>query len=167
MVRHDGGPAGTEKRLAAFLVAPEAVVAAMRGYLQDRLPEYMIPTLYVAVEALPLTTNRKIDRKDLIRRPVVGSEATAVAAQYTAPRNATEERLTVIWQELLGRERVGVEDDFFALGGHSLLATQMASRVEGQFGIAISLRQLFEAPTIAALAEVLEAPVAPVAKEPG
>jgi amino acid adenylation domain-containing protein len=183
VVRHDGGPAGTEKRLAAFVVAPETVVAAMRDYLKDRLPEYMVPTLFVALEALPLTTNRKIDRKDLIRRPVTGSEAAVLAAQYTAPRNATEERLVAIWEELLGRERVGVEDDFFALGGHSLLATQMASRVEGQFGVAISLRQLFEAPTIAALAEVLEGGGAPpgdssggpaavaagelVAKEPG
>ncbi|MEM8543562.1 MAG: phosphopantetheine-binding protein, partial [Cyanobacteria bacterium P01_H01_bin.119] len=125
----------------------------LRQFLQQRLPVYMIPNLFVALPALPLTPNGKIDRQAL---PAPEKIRPELAKQYVAPRNPTEEAIAAIWTEVLGIETIGVHDDFFALGGHSLLATQILSRLRETFEIELPLRQLFEAHTIAAIAEVVE-----------
>ncbi|HVR95722.1 MAG TPA: non-ribosomal peptide synthase/polyketide synthase, partial [Thermoanaerobaculia bacterium] len=138
-------------RLVAY-VAGEGLPGAgeLRSFLSRRLPEYMLPSAFVALEALPLTPNGKVDRRALSASAV--PERAGLVEGYAAPADAVEELLAAIWAELLGLERVGVHDDFFALGGHSLLATQVASRIRRTFGVELPLRRLFEAPTISRLA---------------
>jgi acyl carrier protein len=113
----------------------------------------MVPGAFVVVDALPRTPNGKVDRGALAR---AGGVALAPEVPYMAPRNETEERLVAIWQELLGRERVGVNDHFFDLGGHSLLTTRLLSRLRDAFGVEVPLPAFFEEPTVAALAEGIE-----------
>ncbi|HEV2799874.1 MAG TPA: amino acid adenylation domain-containing protein, partial [Pyrinomonadaceae bacterium] len=122
------------------LMSEELTNGELRRYLKARLPEYMIPSVFVSLARLPLTPNGKIDRAAL-PEPVRAVEAES---HYREPRNATEEILAGIWAELLGLERVGLRDDFFELGGHSLLATQVASRARAAFRIELPLRALFE-----------------------
>jgi acyl carrier protein len=107
----------------------------------------MMPSAFVLLDALPITPNGKVDRRRLPAPGLPESGRSLVAA-----RNATEERLLAIWTELLGVDRIGVEDDFFALGGHSLLATQAISRVRQAFGVELPLRTFFEAPSVASAA---------------
>ncbi|HZI13366.1 MAG TPA: amino acid adenylation domain-containing protein, partial [Myxococcus sp.] len=144
-----------DKRLVAYVVAEEGDtldVASLRQALQQLLPEHMVPSAFAVLEALPLTPNGKVDRKAL-----PSPDAAALPAQrYVAPRTPLEEQLAGVWAELLHVERVGIDDDFFELGGHSLLATQLVTRVQGHFGVELPLRQLFEAPTVAALAPRIE-----------
>ncbi|WP_341809873.1 phosphopantetheine-binding protein, partial [Paraburkholderia tropica] len=108
----------------------------------------MVPAAFVVLDALPLTPNGKVDRRAL---PEPDDEAFA-QAEYEAPQGETEQTIAALWAELLGVERVGRHDNFFALGGHSLLATQLMSRVRARFGVELPLRELFEAPTIAGFA---------------
>ncbi|MEW5929248.1 MAG: amino acid adenylation domain-containing protein [Gemmatimonadota bacterium] len=124
----------------------------LRAWLRERLPEHMVPGSLVALDALPLTPNGKVDR-----RALPAPEAAAADGAYRAPRTATEEVLSGIWAETLGLDRVGTEDNFFELGGHSLLATQVVSRARQALGVEVPLRALFEAPTLAALAERVDA----------
>jgi amino acid adenylation domain-containing protein len=143
-----------ERYLAAYLVtekrsAPSA--KALRDYLQQRLPEHMVPSAFVFLDALPLTPNGKVDRKALPRPELQPSEK-----DFVAPRNQMEEVLAGIWCELLHRERVGVRDKFFELGGHSLLATQLISRVRNAFGVELPLQSIFDAPTIRQFVERLQ-----------
>jgi amino acid adenylation domain-containing protein len=121
----------------------------LRSYLRERLPEYMVPTHYILLEAMPLTPNGKVDRKAL---PAPEGERPELAREYVAPRSETETKLAQLYADLLGVERVGLYDDFFELGGHSLLATQLVSRLRQAFGVELPLRSLFEEPTIATLA---------------
>ncbi|HLL48839.1 MAG TPA: amino acid adenylation domain-containing protein, partial [Longimicrobiaceae bacterium] len=149
VVRED---APGRRRLVAYVVAVEGVelsASALRGQLQARLPEHMVPGAFVVLERLPLNANGKVDRRAL---PAPEQETS----EYVAPRTAAEEVLAGIWGEVLGVERVGVEEDFFGLGGHSLLATQVVSRARQVFGVEVPLRALFEAPTVAALAGRVE-----------
>ncbi|HEX2081440.1 MAG TPA: amino acid adenylation domain-containing protein, partial [Longimicrobium sp.] len=139
-----------EKRLVAYL-AGGAEVEAVRAALRATLPEYMAPSAFVALDALPLTPNGKVDRAAL-PAPEQGADAPAAA-----PRTPVEEVVAGIWAEVLHRDRVGIEDNFFALGGHSLLATRVLSRVRGALGAELSVRALFEAPTVAELARRVEA----------
>jgi amino acid adenylation domain-containing protein len=142
-----------DKHLVAYVVAaPEQTPTAqtLRLFLAERLPHYMIPGIFVYLNALPRTPNRKIDRKAL---PAPERVSTTVSA----PRTFTEEILTVIWTEVLGLEQVGIFDSFFELGGHSLMATQVASRVRQTFLVELPIRALFEFVTIADLAEHIEA----------
>ncbi len=142
-----------EKRLAAYLVGEGAAgpdVEALRAWLRDRLPDYMVPADWVVLEELPLTPHGKTDRAAL-PAPV----PSAPEREYAAPRTATEEVLADIWQNVLGVERVGVHDDFFALGGHSLLATRVVSRTRRMLHVEVPLRVLFETPTVAELAAAL------------
>ena len=103
-------------------------------YLQQRLPEYMVPAAFVVLEELPLTPNGKVDRKALAG----AGRLRRVAARIVAPRTATEEMLAGMWAEVLGLERVGVRTNFFELGGHSLLATQVMSRVREVFEVEVA-----------------------------
>jgi acyl carrier protein len=125
---------------------------ALREHLRSRLPEYMVPSAFVALDALPLTPSGKLDRKAL---PAPDSVRPLTDSSYVAPRNAMEEAVAQIWAEVLGVERVGAHDNFFDLGGHSLLATQVVSRIRQAFPVAIPLRRLFEEPTVANLARIL------------
>ncbi|HEX7241423.1 MAG TPA: phosphopantetheine-binding protein, partial [Longimicrobiaceae bacterium] len=123
-----------------------ALVPALRDGLRKRLPEHMVPSAFVVLEALPVTPNGKLDRRAL------PAPEAADARAYVAPRTPTEELLAEIFAGVLGVERVGVDDSFFDLGGHSLLATRVAMRVREALGVELPLRALFEAPTVAGLA---------------
>ncbi|NNB85299.1 amino acid adenylation domain-containing protein, partial [Corallococcus exiguus] len=146
------------QRLVAYVVPayPESPpdLGALRAWLKEKLPEYMVPASFVTLEALPLSSSGKVDRKAL---PVPEGSALAHAEDYTAPRDALEETLASLWAELLEVERVGVHDNFFDQGGHSLLATQVMSRLRARFGVELPLRALFEAPTVETLARRLGA----------
>ncbi|HTQ78985.1 MAG TPA: condensation domain-containing protein, partial [Thermoanaerobaculia bacterium] len=136
-------------RLVAYVVLSpqgEPAIEALRTYLLERLPEYMVPAAFVELAVLPMTANGKLDRAAL------PAPDWTTAGAYQAPRNPIEELLAGIFAQVLGREKVGVEDDFFDLGGHSLLATRLASRARGALGVELPLRAIFEAPTVAALA---------------
>ena len=125
--------------------------AGLRAGLRRTLPEHLVPDAFVLLEALPRTPNGKIDRKAL-----PAPEATS-SDRYLAPRTPTEEVTAAIWAAVLGLDRVGAYDDFFALGGHSLLATRVAARAREAFGVELPLRALFEAPTVAGLAARIDA----------
>ncbi|HEU0078288.1 MAG TPA: amino acid adenylation domain-containing protein, partial [Longimicrobiaceae bacterium] len=145
LVRED---APGEKRLVGYVVLSGDGVSTveLKEHLGARLPEYMVPGAFVLLEQLPLTPNGKVDRRAL-------PAPEGSAADSLAPRTPTEEILAGIWSEVLRRERVGVTEDFFELGGHSLLATRVVSRVREAFGVELPLRALFEAPTVAGLAD--------------
>jgi amino acid adenylation domain-containing protein len=141
------------QRLVAYLVPKaeaQVEVGDLRQFLQTTLPEYMVPAAFVPLPALPLTTSGKVDRRAL-PAPEVGQ-----GVLFEAPRTATERALAEIWADLLKVERVGIHDNFFDLGGHSLLVTQLGSRIRTGLKADISLRQLFEGPTVAQMAEVVE-----------
>ncbi|RYZ31861.1 MAG: hypothetical protein EOO72_16180, partial [Myxococcaceae bacterium] len=138
-----------DKRLTAWFVAnPELEVSALRGFLAQRLPEYMLPSALVPSEALPLTPNGKVDRKALLAMEV----AQQASSTYEAPVTPTEVMLAGIWAELLRVPQVGRHDNFFELGGHSLLATQVVARIRTTLGVELPLCDLFTAPTVAVLA---------------
>ena len=150
LVRDDGGPVG--KRLVAFFV-PEGQAPApeeLRSFLATSLPEAMLPSLFVPMEALPLTPHGKVDRRVLAK--IGGEAAPAAKRTVVLPRDSMEEAIAAIWGEVLGVESPSVHDNFFALGGHSLLATQLLSRVRKALGVELPLRELFERPTIAEMA---------------
>jgi len=143
---------GGDKYLAAYVVSGNGAalpIDELGEYLRDRLPDYMVPSAIVPLDALPTLPTGKVDRRALLR-PTDGSR-TGTARTYVAPRTPLEEELTRLWAEVLHVERVGVEDNFFDLGGHSLLAAQLASRVREVFQVEVPLRALFESPTVAAL----------------
>jgi amino acid adenylation domain-containing protein len=140
---------GGDGRLVGYVVGPPVEDTELRSYLAKSLPEYMIPGVFVRLEAMPLTPNGKLDRKAL---PPAGE---TVEASVVAPRTAAEEIVAGIWANILRVERVGRDDNFFALGGHSLLATQVISRARDVFGIELPLRVLFDSPTPAGMAAEL------------
>jgi surfactin family lipopeptide synthetase A len=143
-----------EQRLAAYVVAKEGAglaVGELRGYLQGKLPGYMVPVDWKILAALPRTASGKVDRPRL-PEPERGGERRA---ERVAPRSAVEGVVAEIWAGVLGLEEVGVEENFFELGGHSLVATQVVARVEQTLGVALPLRRLFETPTVAGLAASL------------
>ncbi len=145
-----------EKRLVAYVSArdgAELETNELRRRLSERLPEYMVPGAIVKLERMPLTANGKLDRGAL---PEPESEARG---EYVAPRTQIEELVADIWAELLKVERVGAHDNFFELGGHSLMATQLTSRVREACEVDLPLRALFDAPTVAGMAESLEAAI--------
>ncbi|RKH36646.1 amino acid adenylation domain-containing protein, partial [Corallococcus sicarius] len=152
VVRQD---ASGDARLVAYVTgdAGPLEAATLRTFLLERLPEYMVPSAFVHLGVLPLTPSGKADRKAL---PAPEVSVTA-RGQYVAPRSPTEQTLAGIFTEVLGIERVGANDHFFELGGHSLRATQVVARVRSAFGVELGLRVLFEAPTVAALAQRLQA----------
>jgi amino acid adenylation domain-containing protein len=141
-----------DRRLAAYVVGEGVEAEALRAHLSAGLPEYMVPAAYVCLEAMPLTPNGKVDRG---RLPAPGGDAYATRA-YEAPRGETERALAESWAGVLGVERVGRWDDFFALGGHSLLAVQVVSRARQALGVEVALRELFAHPVLADFARELE-----------
>jgi amino acid adenylation domain-containing protein len=144
-----------EAQLAAYYVVAEgqaASVGNLRAALREELPDYMIPSHFVALAALPLTPNGKVDRKAL---PAPGGGRPELGREYVAPEGDVQEKLAAIWTEVLRVERVGATDNFFELGGHSLMATQVLSRVQGAFGVELPLRSVFNTPTVAGLAETI------------
>lgn len=147
------------KQLVAYVVYDEQVFNSdaelftkLREHLSARLPDAMMPSAFVRLDAMPLSANGKIDRKAL-PAPDMAGQSDCV---YVAPRNPAEEILAGIWKEVLGLERVGVMDNFFDLGGHSLLAVQVLSRIRRAFGIEVPLRRIFDAATIEASALLVE-----------
>src|SRR5471032_806619 len=159
-----------EKRLVAYVVAqPEANLdaAGLRAELAPQLAEYMLPSAFVILDALPLTPNRKLDRKAL---PAPADDAFA-SREHVAPQGATETALAQIWQNLLNLQQVGRHDHFFDLGGHSLLAMRLISQVRQRLGVELSLADIFAQPELAALAQVLtqaagssQPPIVPVSR---
>jgi len=130
--------------------------AELKSYLRKRLPEYMVPGRVVVVGSLPMLGNGKVDRRGL-QKLGDGEEGKGRGEErYAGPRTPVEEIVAGVWGEVLGLKRVGVEENFFELGGHSLLATQVVARVRQALGVEISLRVLFETPTVAALAASVE-----------
>ncbi len=143
-------------RLVAYFVpAGEVTAGELRDYLKERLPEFMVPSAFVTLQALPLNANGKVDRKAL----PAPDAALAADVEFVAPRTTTEELLAGLWASLLSVPRVGVHDNFFQLGGHSLLATQLVSRILETFGVKLPLRKVFERPTLAGLALEVEVAV--------
>jgi acyl carrier protein len=145
-----------EKSLVGYiaLVAGARVTASeLKSALRNRLPEYMVPGVFVQLKSMPLTSSGKVDRTAL---PPVTSANTLAESVFVAPRTPVEETVAEILTQLLGLERVGAEDNFFMLGGHSLLGTQLILRLRDTFGIELSLRTVFEAPTVAELAARVE-----------
>ncbi|HYG64205.1 MAG TPA: amino acid adenylation domain-containing protein, partial [Thermoanaerobaculia bacterium] len=141
-----------DRRLVAYVVT-EAAEGDLREFLRQRLPEYMVPSAFVPLAALPLTPHGKLDRRAL---PAPEPEV-ARTSEGTAPRSPVEEVLAGIFRDVLARDRVGIHDGFFDLGGHSLLATRVISRVRDAFGVELPLRRLFESPTVAGLAPEIAA----------
>jgi amino acid adenylation domain-containing protein len=125
---------------------------AVREYLRERLPEYMVPSTLMTLEALPLNANGKVDRRAL---PLPGHSQTRTA-EVTAPRGDTESALVALWSELLGVGTLGIHDNFFALGGHSLLAVKLIIRLRERFGVELPLHAMFELSTIARQAAFLD-----------
>lgn len=151
-LRADGG---REARLVGYVVPKAGTVPAgadeLRGFLRVRLPEYMVPAHFVPLERLPLTPNGKLDRRRL-PAPTMSTERSRVP-----PQTATQIAIASIWREVLAADEVGAEDNFFELGGHSLMATRVLSRLRANLGLDLPLRALFEAPTVAGLARIVDA----------
>jgi amino acid adenylation domain-containing protein len=143
---------GAGKRLVAFVAPGPVDAAALQRHVRSRLPEHMVPALVEVLDALPLTPNGKVDRRALGRRTVSAPAAGAPAAL----RTPVAEVLAGIWAEVLGTEGAGAEDDFFSLGGHSLIATRVVARVREVLGVELQLRELFERPRLAELADRVE-----------
>jgi amino acid adenylation domain-containing protein len=145
--------AGQETQLVAYLVGTAArapTAGEVHSFLKTRLPEYLLPTIVVTLDALPLNASGKIERQALPAASARGAQVDMVAA-----RTPLEERLAALWCETLGLEQMGVFANFFEIGGHSLLATRLLARLRNAFGLDCSLRLIFEAPTISAQADAL------------
>ena len=149
--------ANGDKRLVAYIVPRQGRTATrqqLRQYTQERMPDFMVPAQIVLLTEFPLTPNRKIDRKAL---PSPEADAHEVERDFEPPATEVEAAVALLWSELLGARRVGRRDNFFEAGGHSLLAMQFVVRVRDRFGVDLPLKHLFERPTVAGLAEAIDA----------
>ncbi|WP_392534069.1 amino acid adenylation domain-containing protein [Nostoc sp. C117] len=145
-----------DKRLVAYIVPNQkldAIATTLKRFLQEKLPNYMVPAVFVILDSLPLTPNGKVDRQNL---PAGDRTRPDLEETFIAPRNSTEATLFSIWAELLGLEQIGIDDNFFNLGGHSLIAAQMLSRIREGFQVELFFHHIFANPTIAGLAGVIE-----------
>jgi acyl carrier protein len=141
-----------DKYLVAYVVPAQGATPTtheLRRLIRARLPEHMVPSTFVRLDALPLTPSGKVDRLAL---PAPDRVRPDLNGTFVAPRTPVEEVLAGIWTQVLGVKQVGIHDDFFELGGHSLLATQVMSRLRNAFHVELPVRSLFEAPTVAGLA---------------
>ncbi|BCL38219.1 non-ribosomal peptide synthetase [Nostoc sp. MS1] len=154
------------KRLVAYIV-PKAgqtlTTTELRGFLKQRLADYMIPSAFVMLESLPLTANGKVDRRAL---PAPEQNRPELAIDFIAPTNEVELKLTQIWQEALGINFIGVKDNFFDLGGHSLVALRLLSLLEQRFGKSLPLSTFLQAPTVEQIAKILQQEESPTLWEP-
>jgi len=142
-----------EKYLCSYIVPNrEMTVGELRSYLSTELPEYMIPSYFVMLESLPLTPNGKIDKRELPKPE--GNINTGV--EYEAPRNETEEILAGIWEEVLGIEKAGINDDFFELGGHSLKATTLTAKIHKELKVEVPLQEVFKSPNIKGISNYIK-----------
>ena len=144
-----------ESALVAYVVpstGSQPSIDALRGFMRDKLPDYMVPSAFVMMDALPLTSNGKVDEA---RLPDPNHEEGVRRPEVAPPRTPLEERVAGIWEELLGVRHVGVHESFFDLGGHSLLAIQLIARIERSFAIALPVAVLFQSPTVAELCHLL------------
>ncbi len=154
VARRDG--AGEHQLVAYFVFEEEAAAPASsewREYLGERLPDYMVPSVFVTLDQMPLTPSGKVDRRAL---PTPTFSRADISEDYVAARTPTEEILTGIWTRVLQVDRIGIHDDFFFLGGYSLLAIQVIFQIRESFQVDLPLRRMFERPTIAGLAELIE-----------
>jgi len=131
------------------------LIPRWQAYLKEKLPDYMLPGAYVVLDEFPLTLNGKIDRRKL---PEPDRSDTIARNEFASPQTRTEEILARLWGEVLGLEQVGRHDNFFELGGHSLLATRLIARIRDTFNVDLSLRRLFERPTLTAVAGFIDHP---------
>jgi acyl carrier protein len=147
---------GDSKQLIAYVV-PAAEIelshTSLLGFSREHLPDYMVPAIFVRMNALPLNHNGKVDRTQL---PLPDAGNIIGDSDRSAPQNAVEERIVAILAELLGVPGIGTQDNFFFLGGHSLLGTQLIARLRDSFGVELSLRRIFDSPTAAELAVEIE-----------
>ena len=141
-----------EKQLVAYLVAEDRqnLAAQLRTYLKQKLPEYMVPAVFVMMDQLPLTPNGKVDRRAL---PAPSQDRPDLAVAMVMPSHPIEQDLAQIWSQMLGITPIGIDDNFFDLGGHSLFIAQMMTQVAATFGVKLPLSALFTAPTVAGLAQ--------------
>jgi amino acid adenylation domain-containing protein/FkbM family methyltransferase len=174
VLAHEDQPG--DKRLVAYIVTTgesALTTSELRAYFKETLPEFMVPSAFVIMDALPVSPSGKIDRRAL---PAPDDARPDLANAYIAARTPVEEVLAAIYAEVLQIAEVGINDSFFELGGHSLLATQFISRVREAFDVELALRSIFETPSIAELAQVIEAtlqaekglqapPITPVSRE--
>ena len=142
-----------EKILIAFFTADKSIETKdLRIQLEKQLPEYMIPTQFIPIKEIPYTSNGKLDRDKLLS---MSNDFKEVETQYRPPRNQTELTLTKIWQKVLRQDKIGILDNFFDLGGHSILALRIISEIRKQIGLDITVRDLFGAPTISEIGELI------------
>ena len=147
-------PTSPQKRLVAYVVpgsGQEVQGKELQAFLQARLPDYMVPNAFVRLDALPLTANGKLDYKRLL-----APSLEPLRDDVIAPQTPTERQLAEMWAALLSVQTLGLSDNFFDLGGHSLLTTQLVSRIRNEFGVDLSLRTVFEQPTLTALAQAID-----------
>ena len=143
-----------DKELAAYTVSKKTISPSeLHSYLSDKLPAYMVPVHYIQLDNLPLTSNGKVDKRAL---PVPGTQGIKDRAVYVAPGSETEQKLALIWDEILGREGIGIKDNFFDLGGHSLKATRLTSQIKKQFVIDFSIKNIFKEPTVEGQAIIID-----------
>jgi thioesterase domain-containing protein/acyl carrier protein len=161
VIAHPFGQEKNENQLAAYFILFNReisfTVPGLRVYLADILPDYMIPSYFIQLEQLPLTPNGKIDKKALSRLGKDGLELKS-GVEYTPPRDETEEHLISIWKNVLGIEKISINDNFFHLGGHSLKAMRLTAEISQKTGKEIPLAQIYQTPTIAQLAEFMTHP---------
>ncbi|MBV9788066.1 MAG: non-ribosomal peptide synthetase, partial [Chloroflexi bacterium] len=154
LAREDTSPG--DLRLVAYVVPhPESTPTPteLRSFLRASLPEYMVPSTFITLDQLPLTSSGKVNLRAL---PAPERGRSAQAATLTPPRTPTEQTVATLWQEVLKLEAVSIDDNFFELGGHSLLATQLIARLRTTFQVDLPLRHLFTSPTIAGVAQTIE-----------
>ncbi len=145
-----------DKRLVAYYVAAgdtQTSATELADHLRRKLPEYCVPAVFQRLDALPLTPNGKVNRRGL---PAPDAQRPELACRYVPPRNNTERSISALWRQILDVERVGVHDSFFDLGGHSLKATRLIARLQRDLGVHVRLRELFEHPTVAGLAGLVD-----------
>ncbi|HKG94775.1 MAG TPA: amino acid adenylation domain-containing protein [Gemmatimonadaceae bacterium] len=150
------GDVGGERKLVAYFSArhkPVPTVDELRRFLKQQLPDYMVPSAFVLLEAIPRLPNQKVNRPAL---PAPDLSRPELESGYVAPRTPTEEVVAGVWADVLGLARVGVEDNFFALGGHSLMAARVVARIRTALSVEVPLRALFDTPTVSAMAAAVE-----------
>jgi acyl carrier protein len=142
-----------EQELVAYVTGNGRLdLSSLRAHMSSLLPAYMLPGHFVQLEAFPLTSSGKIDRK---RLPDAGSPGIGTGVEYVAPGNEIETQLVLLWQEVLGRDRIGIRENFFELGGHSIKAIRLLTRIQQQLNVKVSLEEVFHKVTIEDLGKVI------------